>query len=123
MDTGVIIAIVVGALVLIAAIVLASRMARERRLEGKRDQAREVRQEAQIRGAKADRQHAEAEERAARARKEQAIAEEQAAKADEHRRFARDRHVEADKIDPDADDEARRGERGREEEHARRERR
>ncbi|HEX2232459.1 MAG TPA: hypothetical protein VHG69_03750 [Thermoleophilaceae bacterium] len=118
MDTGVIIAIVVGALVLIAAIAIASKMARERRLEGKREEAREVRHEAQLRGAQADRQRAEAEERAARARKEQAIADQQAAEADKHGRFARERHEEARSLDPDADDEeAARGE------HAERERR
>ena len=118
MDTGVIIAIVVGALVLIAAIAIASKMARERRLEGKREEAREVRHEAQVRGAQAERQHAEAEEQAARARKEQARAEEQAAEAEKHRRFARERQDEARSLDPDSDDE----ETAREE-HAERERR
>ena len=118
MDTGVIIAIVVGALVLIAAIAIASKMARERRLEGKREQAREVRHEAQLRGAQADRQQAEAQERAARARKEQAIAEEQAAEAEKHQRFARERHAEAQDLDPDSD-----AEREARQEHAQRERR
>jgi hypothetical protein len=109
---------VVGALVLIAAIAIASKMARERRLEGKREEAREVRHEAQLRGAQADRQRAEAEERAARARKEQALADEQAAEADKRTRFARERQEEARSIDPDAgDEEAAR------EEHAQRERR
>ena len=90
MDAGMIIAIVVGVLVLIAAIVLATKMGRERRLDTKRQQSREVRREAQIRGARAERQAAEADERAARARREQAIAEEQSAEAEKDRRFARE---------------------------------
>jgi hypothetical protein len=118
MDAGVIIAIVVGALVLIAAIAIASKMARERRLEGKRDQAREIRHEAQVRGAQAEHQQAEAQERAARARKEQAAADEQAAEAERHQRFARDRHAEAQDLDPDSD-----AEQEAREEHAQRERR
>ena len=117
MDVGVIIAIVVGALVLIAAIAIATKMARERRLEGKREEAREVRHEAQLSGAQAERQQAEAQERAARARREQAIADEQAAEAEKHQRFARERHEEARSLDPDSDDE----ETAREE-HAQRER-
>jgi hypothetical protein len=104
MDTGVIIAIVVGALVLIALFAIAARRGRERKLETRRSEAAEHRLEAEVRGARADRQEAGAEERAARAKREQALAQEQAARARQERGLAEERHERARDIDPDVDD-------------------
>ena len=103
MDTGAIVAIVIGVALLVAALVWFGRQARQRRLEGRRVEAHETRREARVSGAQAERQRAEADERAARARKEQAMAEEQAAKAEKQHRFARERHERADELDPDVD--------------------
>ena len=76
MDTGVIIAIVVGALILLALLWLLGRRARDRKLDTRRGEAREIRREAEVSRAQADRTRAEAEERAARARREEAGARE-----------------------------------------------
>jgi flagellar biosynthesis/type III secretory pathway M-ring protein FliF/YscJ len=118
MSTGAIVGIVVGALVLIALLVLLTRAARNRRLEGRREQAAEVREDAQSRTLRANRQRAaadeqaarakqaqaEAEEKAATARRESATAEERAQLADRERRLADERHEEARSIDPDVTD-------------------
>lgn len=104
MDTGVIIAIVVAALLVLALLWVLGRRARESRLEGRRDQAREIRREAEVGRAQADRTRAEAEERAARARREEATAREQATHAEEQQLEARDRHLEAARVDPDVDE-------------------
>jgi LPXTG-motif cell wall-anchored protein len=89
MDAGVIVAIVVGALLLIGLIAWLGTRRRERRLEAKRIQAGEIRREAQIEGARAKREEAAAEEHAARAGRQQ--------------RFARERREEADQLDPDVE--------------------
>ena len=101
MDTGVIIAIVVGALLLLALFMLLGRKGRERKLETKRQEAREIRREAHVTEAQADRTSAEADERAAKARREEAAAREQAAEAERHQEAAAERHAEADDRDPD----------------------
>ena len=103
MDAGVIVAIVVGAIVLIVLFALIGKKGRERKLETSRTEEHELSREAQVKQSQADRHKAEADERAARARKEQAIAEEQAAHAEKHSRFARDRHEKATDLDPDSD--------------------
>jgi FtsZ-interacting cell division protein ZipA len=103
MDVGVIIAIVIAALVLIAIFAWLGRRKREERFEERRVEAHEHREQAALRSARADRASAEAEERAARARREQAIAEEQAATARRERRHADETAAEADRIDPDTD--------------------
>src|SRR5215216_694483 len=104
MDTGVIIAIVVAALIVLALLWLLGRRAREQKLESRRGEAREIRREAEVSRAQADRTSAEAEERAARARREEASAREQAAHAEAKQREARDRHLEAASVDPDVDE-------------------
>jgi hypothetical protein len=104
MDAGVIVAIVVAALILVALLVWLGRRGRERRLEGRRHEAREIRREAEVSRAQADQTRAEAEERAARARREEAAAREQAAHAEARQREAHDRHLEAANIDPDVDE-------------------
>jgi hypothetical protein len=102
-DAGLIIALVIVGVVLLALFVLVGRRRKAARDEEHRVEAREHREEAQIRGARAERTRAEAEERAARARREQAVADEQAAAAGREQRFARERHRRADELDPDRD--------------------
>ena len=104
MDTGVIVAIVVAALILIGLLALLGRRGRERKLEARRDEAHEIRREAEVGRAQADRTRAEAEERAARARREEATAREQAARAESQQREAHERHREADSLDPDVEE-------------------
>jgi biopolymer transport protein ExbB/TolQ len=104
MDTGAIIAIVVAALILLAVLWFAGRAARERRHETRREQAHEIRREAEVSTAQADKTRAEAEAQAAEARRQEALARERAASADEQQQEARERHIEAAKKDPDADE-------------------
>ena len=101
MDAVVVVAIVIGALLLIALFVAIARRGRERQKDGRRTEAAEHRLEAEIRGARADRQQATAEERAARAKREQALAQEQAARARQERELAEERHERARAVDPD----------------------
>jgi FtsZ-interacting cell division protein ZipA len=83
MSTGlVIVLIVVGVLILIA-LFLAGRKRQERRLESQRIEAGSHREEAELRGARAQRAEAEAREQAIRAEKEKAAAEEHADRARE----------------------------------------
>ncbi len=104
MDAGVIIAIVVVALLVLAALLLLGRKGRQKRLDTRRHEAREIRREAEVSRAQADTTRAEADERAARARREEARARERAAAADARGREARERHLEAARKDPDADE-------------------
>jgi FtsZ-interacting cell division protein ZipA len=104
MSIGVIIAIVVVALIVLAALLLVGRKGREKRLETRRGQAREIRRDAEVSRAQADRTRAEAEESAARARREEAGAREQAATAERRTGEARERHLDAARKDPDADE-------------------
>src|SRR3954468_19670079 len=114
------IALIVGAVVLLALVALLIVSARRKRLDSRREEAGELRKDAQRQGRTAQRQRAEADERAARAKKAEAEAEERAAAARRERalaeqrdsvagrqeRFARDRHEEARSVDPDVDDES-----------------
>ena len=119
MSTGAIVAIVIGALLVIALLVVLAKRGRERRFENMRQEAQEHRSEARVRSRSAERDQAEADEAAARAKKARATAEEQAAharraeaeaeaKAD-HARHEREHadslHQRAGEIDPDADGE------------------
>lgn len=118
MSTGAIIAIVVGVIVIAAILVLVSRAMRARQHERRRTEAGELRQEAQSRGLRAEREsslaaeqearakraQAEAEEKAAAARREAASAEERSREAERHRRFARERAERANEVDPDVDE-------------------
>ena len=103
MDTGVIVAIVVGALILLALLWLVGRAGRARRHDTRRVEAREIRREAEVGRAQADRTRAEADAQGAEARRQDALARERAAAADEQQREARERHIEAAEKDPDAD--------------------
>jgi hypothetical protein len=104
MSTGLIIAIVVAALILLALFVLLGRKGRERKLETRRHEAREIGREAEVSRAQADRTRAEAETQAAEARRQEALARERAAEADEQHRDARERHIEAARRHPDMDE-------------------
>jgi F0F1-type ATP synthase membrane subunit b/b' len=103
MDTGVIIAIIGAALILLAVLWFAGRKGREHRHETRRTEAREIRREAEVGRAQADKTRAEAEAQAAEAKRQDALSRERAASADEQHREARERHIEAAKKDPDAD--------------------
>jgi F0F1-type ATP synthase membrane subunit b/b' len=103
MSTGLIIAIVIAALILLAVLWFVGRKGRERRLETRRDEAREIRREAEVGRAQADKTRAEAEAQAAEARRQDALARERSASAEEQHQEARERHIEAAKKDPDAD--------------------
>ena len=103
MSTGAIIAIIIGVLILLAVLWFLGRKGRERRLDTRRDQAREIRREAEVGRAQADKTRAEADAQAAEARRQEALAREQSASAEEQRREARERHIEAAKKDPDTD--------------------
>ena len=103
MDTGLIIALAVAALILLAALWFFGRKGRERRHETRRDQAREIRREADLGAAQADKTRAEADVQAAEAKRLDALARERAAEAEEQQGEDRERHIEAAKKDPDAD--------------------
>jgi F0F1-type ATP synthase membrane subunit b/b' len=103
MDTGVIIAIIAAALILLAVLWFVGRKGRERRYETRRHEAREIRREAEVGRAQADKTRAEAEAQAAEAKRQDALARERAASAEEQHREARERHIEAAEKDPDAD--------------------
>ena len=118
MSTGAIVAIVIGALILIALMVFLARKGRERKHESLREEAHEHRTQARVRARTAEREQADADQAAARAKKARAAAEEQAAQARraeteaeakaehaEHERgHAEQLHGRATELDPDADD-------------------
>jgi C4-dicarboxylate-specific signal transduction histidine kinase len=83
MDTWLIILIVIAAVVVLAIALFAWRRTQERRIEGKRDEARELRTEAEVQAHRADARASLAEEEADRAERERAEAREQAKRADE----------------------------------------
>lgn len=119
MSTGTIIAIVVGALVLIAIVALISRAGQRRKLDTRREQAGTLREGARERTLKAEHERsladeqaarakgaeAEAEEKAAMARRESASAQDRAQGADHEQALAHQDHREAREIDPDVSDE------------------
>ena len=104
MDIGVIIAIVVVALILLALFVFIGRKGRQRKLETRRHEAREIGREADLHRADADKTRAEADAQAAEARRQEALARERAEEAEEKHRQARDRHIEAASRHPDMDE-------------------
>jgi hypothetical protein len=104
MDVGVIIAIVVAALILLALFAFIGRKGRQRKLETRRHEAREIGREAELHRAEADRTRAEADAQAAEARRQEALARERGAEAEEKHRQARDRHIEAASRHPDMDE-------------------
>jgi len=119
MSTGAIIAIVVGAIILVALLAYTAAAMRRHRLEGRREEARGLHRQAQARSIQVEGQRASAEEHAARSRRAQAEAEEKAAQARRDELVAQERAVEADRgaeaarehhdraraVDPDMSDE------------------
>ena len=117
--------IVIIAILVLVAVFMAVRSGRERKLEGRRTEAQELRETAQTHDQRAELEQAEADRRAARARKAQAEAEEQAAiarteavaaqeqseVAEREGSLAREHHERAQAIDPDARDDDPRDER------------
>jgi hypothetical protein len=101
MSAGAIIAIVIGALIVLALVMWLGKRSRDRAHETRRHEAREIRREAEVRGAEADQLSAEADERAARARREDAEARQQAVRAEEQRSEAEHHEARAHDIDPD----------------------
>jgi F0F1-type ATP synthase membrane subunit b/b' len=104
MDAGVIIAIVVGVLILLALFALLGKKGRDRKLESNRHEAREIRRGAEVSRAQADQTRADADVQAAEARRQEAQSRERAAEADDKHREARERHLEAARLDPDVDE-------------------
>lgn len=105
MSTGLLIALIVVAAIVMALVLAGSWQRRARRMEERRVEAGEHREEARIRSSRADRREAEAEEQAAKGRRDQALADEQAALAAQERRSADERYEHADRVDPDTDHE------------------
>jgi hypothetical protein len=83
MSTGLVLALIVVGVLILIVLFLAGRKRQERRLESQRIEAGTHREEAELRGARAQQAEAEAREQAIRAEKEKAAADEHAARARE----------------------------------------
>jgi F0F1-type ATP synthase membrane subunit b/b' len=75
--------LVIAALLVLVIALVAGRRAKERQLEGRREEAQELRSDAEAQAYRADERASIAEEQAEQARRERADAEEQARRADE----------------------------------------
>src|SRR4051794_33235915 len=104
MSTGAIVAIVIAAVVVAIVLFAVTRTARNKRLDARRGEARDLRHKAQARGLRAEREQALADEQAALAKRAQAEAQLRAQRAEQEGRFAREHHEKADSVDPDAGD-------------------
>ena len=96
MSTGAIIAIAVGAVIVVALIAYTAIVARRRRLEGRRHEAKSLHRQASVQSAEVERARATADEHAARSRRAQAEAEEKTAEARRNHALAQKRASEAD---------------------------
>ena len=119
MGTVAIVAIVVGAIVLLALVFAIARTVGSRRRATRRREAGELRQQAQAhtiqvesaqasadeKAARARRAEAEAEEKAAQAKRDSAVAQQHATEAERESEVARTHHDRARAVDPDVDDE------------------
>jgi FtsZ-interacting cell division protein ZipA len=117
-SAGTIIAIVIGAIVLLGLLAVAIIAGRRARLANRRHQARELRRRARGRtiqmeaarasagrhAARARRAEAEAEEKAAEARLDKALAQQQGVATEQNAAFARDHYDRAHTVDPDSSD-------------------
>ena len=106
MSAGAIIAIVIGAIVLIVLIALVVQRQRARRLDQRRGEAAELRDEARVRGTRAERERAAADEQAAAARRKAAEAEERALRAQREQAVAQEHEERARAVDPDVSEDA-----------------
>jgi len=95
--------IVVGVVVLALIAWAIIRSQRERRLEGKREEAGELRHTAQTHECEAQRREAVAEQRAAKAKEEAAAAQQEAERARVAQAEAQRHHEQAAEVDPDGD--------------------
>jgi ABC-type protease/lipase transport system fused ATPase/permease subunit len=91
MATWIWIVIAIGAIVLSAVLALGGRKASERRVVKRRQEAQELRQEAEV--------------RTRRAEEREALAQEQADRAEAERKEAAEVEARAARVDPDRDDE------------------
>jgi FtsZ-interacting cell division protein ZipA len=117
-STGTIIAIVIGAIVLVALLTVAVIAVRRARLANRRHQAGELHRQARgrtiqveaaqasadRRAAHARRAEAEAEEKAAQARHDKALAQQETVAVEQKAEFARDHYDRARAVDPDSSD-------------------
>jgi FtsZ-interacting cell division protein ZipA len=103
MSVGAVIAIVIGAIIIVALLGLVSRRQRVRRLAQRRVERDQHRDEARIRGARAERERATADEQAAAARRQAAEAEERSVRARQEAAVAEQHEARAREIDPDRD--------------------
>jgi len=117
-SAAIVIVIVVAAIVLLVLIAVVGRMARQRRLRGRRQKAGEFRKQAAQReriaedaraaaheqAARAERTRAEANEKEAASRRTEIRAEERAGEAEIKTQSAREYHDRARRIDPDESD-------------------
>jgi FtsZ-interacting cell division protein ZipA len=99
MSTIAIIGIVAGAIIL--ALIVAALATRGRRHEKRRGQARELRDRASVREARAKKEEATAAEKRARAQREHAEAEERGRLAEREMATAGKEHQRAGRLDPD----------------------
>jgi Tfp pilus assembly protein PilE len=104
MSAGAVIAIVIAAIVVIALVAWVSQRQRVRRTEQRRGEAAELRDEARLRGTRADRHQAAADEQAAAARRQAAEADERALRAKRERALAEEHETRAREVDPDTPD-------------------
>jgi FtsZ-interacting cell division protein ZipA len=102
MGTGGIVAIIIIAALVLVAFAFVSRKARNKRLDSRRDEARDLRRKANERELRGQREQALADEKAALAKRAAAEAELRSQRAQEEGRFAREHHERAVKVDPDA---------------------
>jgi FtsZ-interacting cell division protein ZipA len=102
MSTLAIVLIVIGALIVIGIVAAMLTGARQRRLEDRRQIARQHREEADSRRLDAEMNQAAADEKAARARREAAEAESRSQDAEREQETARAHAEHAQRVDPDA---------------------
>ena len=104
MSAGAVIAIVIAAIVVIALVAWVSQRQRVRRIEQRRGEAAELRDEARLSGTRAERHQAAADEQAAAARRQAAEADERALRAKRERALAEEHETRAREVDPDTPD-------------------
>ena len=100
MSTVAVILIVIGVLIVLALIYMASRRGYERKLDDRRQVAAEHRGEAEVRRTEAEKEKAAADEQAAAARRKAAEAEQRAQAAEDTRAEASAHEEHAREVDP-----------------------
>jgi FtsZ-interacting cell division protein ZipA len=103
MDAWVIVLIIIGAVILLALLFVGSRRMRDRKLEQKRVEAGELREQSEEVAQRAREREDTARREAEQARRRQEAAEREAAQAQADRQMADEQARRADEIDPDRD--------------------